>query len=295
MKFSAIFTVLALLLSACVSGPQPEKVEVAPAVSSDTVAMTEQGAAEEEAPAAVLEIDIRVRKETISYADGVVDRTVTYEYEPESWFSLIKRSTYSPSRPEPVETLANTYLNGQLVETVIRGADGKASSRMTRAYNAGNALVEESLFDEKGVLQTRSVFTWNGLWQTGWQVFDGSGQAQARTEYQRNTDGNLQKSLVYNGAGVMLEQVEYSYLPDGRLDTVVYLTPQGTAARRIVYSYTAANEVEEVVYRSVNRLERRQVSVLGSEGEELERRVYDASGKLRERYQFEYDYREEYR
>ncbi|MBU0955883.1 MAG: hypothetical protein KKI09_10680 [Spirochaetes bacterium] len=292
MKFSAIFAVLVLLLSACVSGPQSEQIETVAAVPSDTVAAA-QGGAVEEVPAPVLVKIYSLSKETVSYADGVVDRTITYEYD--SDHRLVKRSTYSPSRPEPVETLVNTYLNGQLVESAILGTDGKISSRITRAYNADSALVEESLFDEKGILQTRSVFSWEASQQAGWQVFDGSGQAQARTEYLRNTDGSLQKSLVYNGAGILLEQVEYSYLPDGRADTVVYLTPQGTAARRIVYNYNIANEVEEVVYRSVNRLERRQVSVLGSEGEVLERRVYDASGKLREQFRFEYDYREEYR
>jgi len=231
-----------------------------------------------------------VVKETILYADGMIDRVLTYTYNSE--LQLTSRISTQPVRAEALETVSYEYKGNLLASRRTVDGNGTVISLIRYEYDSQGRLIREDLLDEKQLMQTRYEFDWTSAGQrASWRVIDASGNLQARSEYLYAGDGRLEGVRLYNGAGILLEQSEYNYQAEGQLESMVYKTPQGTAVRRLVYVYANGNPVEEVLYRSVNRLERKQLSVFGEYGEELSRAVHDASGTLREKILFEYEYR----
>jgi len=230
-----------------------------------------------------------VVKETVSYADGVVDRVVTHEYD-EGLSAILATYTSKPSSPSPAGRVSYAYADGRLASKSSYAEDGSLASRGEYAYDADGGLVKETTLDGKGAVQSVSEWTWaNGL-KASWRVSSGAGAVLARTDYYYDA-GRLASAKLYDGSGVPRGRVEYAYDADGSLTATRYYDADGKADGRIEYRLEGGKPVEESVYRADGRLERRLTYAYGPDGELLRKALLDGSGKPREYVDYEYAFR----
>ncbi len=230
-----------------------------------------------------------VVKETVSYADGVVDRIVTHEYD-EGLMYLLASYSSKPSSLALASRVSYGYADGRLASKAAYAEDGSASSRVEYAYDADGNPIRETTLDGKGAVQSVSEWAWEKGLRTSWRVSSGDGTVLARTDYYYD-DGSLASARLYDGSGGPRGRVEYGYDADGALMSTRYYSADGKSDGRIEYRRDGNRLVEESVYRANGRLERKLTYGYGLDGELLRKTLHDGSGKAREHVDYEYVFR----
>jgi len=276
---------LAILAASCVSSPAERSIESAEgAVGAQPV--TAAPVRKER----IEEVSVPfVTKETMAFADGVVDKTIEYAYS-EGNRRLLRTTTRKPSQPDPIERTEYRYEADRLVARETVGRDGATSSRSAYEYGPRGELVKETVLDGKGLVQSVSEWTWDSGRKASWRVLDASGAALARTDYFYDGE-TLASASLFDGSGGPKGRVEYAYAPGGALSEVRYFGPSGAPDGRIVYELAEGKTIRESVFRADGRLERRLEYSYGPDGALIGRALQDASGRLRERISYENAYR----
>jgi len=260
-----------LVMTSCVTEPKPVPAAAVPAAPVAPVAVV----------AAPVPVPLII-KETISYADGIVDRVVTYEYA-EGSFEYSAKVSRKPSLVDPVERVLRTFAGDRIAGQKTFDAAGLLVSESVYEYNAAGLLTRETIRDAKGITQSVSDYKYSAAGQkTSWVVLNAAGNVLAQTDYAYNATGSLKQIAMSKGAGIATGTAEYEYDAEKRLVGLTYYTPAKTVERRTVYAWKDGNIAEETVYRSENRLERRYKYTYGSNREILTRTLVDAGGANRE-------------
>lgn len=233
-----------------------------------------------------VEIPVLV-KETVSFADGVVDRVVTHEYDDGLTWLL---ASYTSKPSSAAGRISYAYADGRLASKASYAEDGSLSSRGEYAYDADGKLVRETALDGRGAVQSVSEWTWEGGLRMSWRVSSGDGAVLGRTDYYYD-DGRLASARLHDGSGGSKGRVEYAYDADGSLAATRYFDADGKADGRIEYRRDGGLLVEESVYRADGRLERRLTYAYGPAGELSRKTLHDGSGRARELVDYEYAFR----
>jgi len=133
-------------------------------------------------------------KEISYFANGVLDRTITYTYDSDRKL-LQERSVQEPSRSEPTERTVYKYSGGFLSSVSVFDYEGKIKTKTDYTTSPEGRVLQESVVDAKGVPQTSSKYE-----------YDAAGLRVSRK--------------VYDGADVLLAISEYAY-SSGRLSVVI--------------------------------------------------------------------------
>lgn len=294
-----ILTLATALAASCVSAPDAATPDGS-ASTAETASVTTAtvGGAPEAAAPIRKERKEQVRvpvvvKETVTFADGVVDTIVEYSYT-EGYWSILGSVTRKPSMPEPLERSEWRYHEDRLVAKETYGRDGSLSSRSAFEYGPGGVLTRETVYDGKGVVQSVSEWTWDAGRKSSWKVLDAKGVALARTDYFYEGDA-LASAGLFDGSGGPKGRVEYRYDASGALVELRYLGPSGAPDGRIAYELTDGRVARESVYRADGRLERRIDYAYGPDGALVGKSLSDASGRPREKTSYDNAYRIETR
>jgi len=289
MKRSGLIATVVIIASSCVSQPSPPaeapvqetaQVQVQEPVvettATETVAAKEpvrkERIEEFKTPVAV--------KETITFADGVVDRVITLSYDKENRL-LLSTTAKKPSTPDPVERVVYEYQDAMLTVKSTFGSDGSLQSKSQYAYQKSGELIRETILDGKGVVQSISEWTWDNGKKASWQIISAAGLVLAKTEY--FYEGEVQKNAkLYDGAGNVKGSIDYSYAEGNILTAVKYFDAAGAQDGRIEYTIKDGRVVQEDTYRYDGRLERRLSYEYGKDGALLRKTLADSSGKARE-------------
>ncbi len=233
-------------------------------------------------------------KETSYFANGVLDRTVTYAYDA-SLKLLMEKKVQEPSRSEPTERSTYEYAAGAPASTSVFDYEGKLKSRTDFKADASGRVTQETLSDSKGTPQSSSRYQYDaaGL-RTSRRVYDGAGALLAVSEYSY-TAGRLSVVILKDSAERPAGRVEHEYDSAGRLVLRVTFDPAGAVGQRERYVYTGGALTEERVERGDGRLERRTVYEPGPEGAPLKATLYDGAGRVRDVRVYEHAYRTEER
>lgn len=261
----------ALLASACVSTP-PDTTETVEAVSSATEEVRKERVEEFKTPVVI--------KETIRFADGVIDRVIAYTFD-DGYRHLLSTSTTKPSAADPIEHAVYAYDNGMLAATTVYGSDGTVQTRTTYGYDADGHEVRETVLDGKDIVQSVSEWTWTGGRKLSWRVVSAAGVTLAKTDYVYDQD-LLVASSLYDGSGTPKGRITYTYDEAHALVAVAYLNAAGAQDGRIEYTIKDGRPVTESVYRADGKLERKASYEYGAEGAVLRKITADASGTTRE-------------
>ncbi len=279
--YTGLFVVL-LVLNSCVGGPKtaPAPEPVAP------VAPAPVAVAVPEAPKPV-PVPV-ILKETISYADGIVDRIVSYEYA-EGSFDYNAKISRKPSQTDPIERVLRVFDGTKIINQKTLDMTGALVSESIYEYNPAGLLKRETIRDAKGIVQSVSDWTYNAAGQKlSWVVLNAAGNVLAQTDYAYDAKGALKQIAMSKGAGIVTGTAEYELDEAGQLISLTYYTPQKSIERRTVYTWKDGRMIEETVYRAENRLERKYKYTYGQNGEILTKTLLDASGSNREISVFEY-------
>ena len=269
---AATLAAMAALVVSCVSQPVP----------SETVGEKVRKERVEEYKTPV------VLKETVRFADGLVDRVVSYSYD-DGYRHLLSTVARKPSLMDPIERVTYDYRDGVLVGKSTFDPDGALSSKSDYSYLDGH-LVREIILDGKGTVQSSSEWTWDGGRKSSWRVLSATGLALARTDYFYEGD-SLASAKLLGGAGNSKGTIEYVYGEGDTLLAVKYLDAAGGLDGRIEYSLKDGLIAQESVYRADGRLERRLSYEYGPDGALVRRTLADSSGQARETVVYENAYR----
>jgi hypothetical protein len=296
MKRSGLIAAAVLIISSCVSQPTPP-AEVP--VQEPVQAQVQEPAAETPVVAVVKEPVRKERieefktpvpvKETITFADGVVDRVVTMVYDKDNRL-LISTSSKKPSTPDPIERVTYEYQEGLLSVKSVYGSDGSLQSKSQYVYQKPGELIKETILDGKSLVQSISEWTWDNGHKSTWQIISAAGVVLAKTEYVYEGDV-LKAATLYDGAGNSKGSIEYSYGEGDMLTAVKYFNAAGSQDGRVEYVVKDGRVMQESTYRYDGRLERRMSYEYGQDGALLRKTLADSSGKAREVSVFENVYR----
>ncbi len=268
--------VMLIVLTSCVGTPKASPSAATPTAS---------------APVAIAKPPVPVPlvlKETISYADGIVDRVVSYDYA-EGSFDYSAKTSRKPSLVDPVERVVRAFANSKISGQKTFDAASLLVSESLYEYTPAGLLKRETMRDAKGIIQSVSEYGYNaGGQKTSWIVLDAAGNALAQTDYAYNAAGALKQIAMSKGAGIATGTAEYELNAAGQLIALTYFTPAKTVERRTVYTWKDGTISEETVYRAENRLERKYKYTYGPNGEVLTKTLVDAGGANREVSAYEY-------
>ncbi len=272
----AVIPVL-LVLAGCVSAPKPEK------------------SSEPRKKERIETVRVPVlTKETSFFANGVLDRTITYTYDPDNRL-LLERTVREPSRSEPTERTVHAYKDGKLVSAAILDYEGKPKSRTDYTLDAAGNVAQETVTDSKGAVQTSSRYEYgaDGL-RTVRKVYDASGVLLAVSEY-AYAAGRLSVVTMKDAAERPAGRITHEYSADGLLVTRTSFDPSGAVTSRERFAYKGSVLAEERTERGDGRLERRIVYEIGPENAPVKSTLYDGSGRVRDMRTYEHTFRNEER
>ncbi len=233
-------------------------------------------------------------KETSYFANGVLDRTVTYTYDA-SRRLLLEKTVQEPSRSEPTERTVYQYTGTSPASSVVYDSEGRQKSRTDLKVDPAGRVTEEVLSDAKGTPQSASRYQYDpsGL-RTSRRTYDGTDALLAVSEYSY-TSGRLAVVILKDSAERPAGRVEHEYDADGRLTLRVTFDAAGAVVQRERFAYSGGALTEERVERGDGRLERRTVYEIGPEGAPVKSTLYDGSGRVRDVRVYEYGFRTEER
>lgn len=230
-----------------------------------------------------------VVQETISFADGLVDRVISYQYE-DGYSRLIATVAQKPSSSKVLERVLYAYADTRLLSKTAYGVDGLVASTLVYAYGEDGELTGETILDARNQAQSLSTWTWELGKKSSWRVFSGANAPLARTDYVYEGD-TLKVARLYDGSGGNKGRIEYSYKDDGELIRIDYFNAAGTQDGRTEYTHGNGLVVEERVYRADGRLERRIHYGYSPDGALIKKTLTDSSGRTRETIVYEHAYR----
>lgn len=266
-----VLCIAAMVLSSCVSTP-PETAEPVEAVSAASEQVKKERTEEFKTPI--------VLKETIQFADGVIDRVTTYTYD-DGYKHLLSTVATKPSVTDPIERVVYAYDNGLLAVKTVYGSDGTVQTKTSYGYGPDELMTKETVLDGKDAVQSISEWAWNGPKKLSWRVISAAGLTLAKTEYAYDHD-LLSTSSLFDGSGTPKGRIVYGYDAANALVSVSYFNAAGAQDGRTEYSIKDGRPVTESVYRADGRLERRISYEYGAEGAMLKKITADASGTPRE-------------
>lgn len=293
MVRTLLIVLMAALAFSCATGPASEP----PAATGATAPQVQPEAPKKAEPVRkerIEEYKVPVPvKETVVFADGVVDRIVTYEYS-EGFKAVLSTTARKPSSPDPIERVSFEYKNGLLAVKSTFGADGALAGKSEYAYGPQGELVGEAIYDGKGSVQSSSEWAWEGGRKASWLVKSAAGAVLAKTEYVY--EGQVLKSArLLDGAGNNKGRIEYSYGAGGALTATRYFNASGAPDGRVEYEVKDGKTVKESAFLPDGRLERRVSYEYGPDGSLAKKSLADSSGRAREVSTFENAYRVETR
>jgi len=278
----AFLSIATALLASCVSAPSQ-------AESSPPEAVPQRKERIEEYKTAL------VRKETRSFADGLVDRVSSYDYAP-GLERLLSVSISKPSVAGPVERLEYAYdARGMLRQKSVYGPDAALVSTSGYEYNAQGRVEREILKDARGAVLTQSAWGYEGALKANWRVLDPNGVALARTDYLY--DGStLVEARMFSGGGALTGSIRYEYKEypaEARLLVAErYFNASGAPDGAKAYERDAAGRLlQETHTRADGRRERVIGYEYGPQGELLKATYKDGAGTPREFIAYEYAWR----
>jgi hypothetical protein len=283
---------VAFLVISCVSQPVPatqdeqpqaEAVTVAPAAPSGPVR-------KERLEAYMVPVVI---KETVSFADGLVEKVITYTYD-EGYKKLLSTVSRKPSAKNPLESTSFDYLGEAVASKSTFGPDGTRISKCEYQYGSKGELVKETVLDGKGIVQSISEWVWDNGRKSTWRVLNGAGLIQARTEYSYEVD-RLAGTRLLDGSGSEKGKIEYIYAEGDALAQIKYFTAAGSPDGKIDYVLKDGMVTQENVYRADGRMERRLSFEYGLHGALVKKTLADSAGRTREITMYENAYRTETR
>ena len=222
MKRLGLFAA-AILAVSCVSQPAtPPEAEPQPVAPVAKAPVRKERIEEYKVPVVV--------KETVSFADGVVDKVISYGYG-EGYAILLSSVARKPSSSEPSERIAFEYAGGRLSVKSTFGPDGALSSKCVYEYNGSGELVRETILDGKGVIQSVSEWIWDNGRKSSWRVLSAAGVVMARTDYFYEGD-RLASTKLMDGSGNAKGRIEYSYAEGDKLAKVLYFNAAGAPEDR---------------------------------------------------------------
>jgi hypothetical protein len=272
--------IAALLAVACVSTP-PDTTETVKAVGSASEQVKKERIEEFKTP--------MILKETIQFADGVIDRVITYTYD-DGYRHLLSTIATKPSSIDPIERVVYGYDNGVLAVKTLYGSDGIVQSKTAYDYSPDGLMTKETVLDGKDMVQSISEWTWEGSRKVSWRVISTAGLTLAKTEYVYDHD-MLVASSLFDGSGTPKGRIAYAYGEANALVTVSYFNAAGAQDGRTEYTLKDGRPATESVYRADGRLERKVSYEYGAEGALLKKIIADASGTPREIATYDYAYR----
>ncbi|GAB1456442.1 hypothetical protein MASR2M48_17500 [Spirochaetota bacterium] len=234
-----------------------------------------------------------VAKETISFADGMIDKVVSYTYEDE-YSRLVSIVTQKPSSSRIVERIVYAYSDDRLTSKTTFGTNGLIVSTNVYLYDEDGKLIEETILDARNQTQSVSKWTWDQGRKLSWRVYSGADALQARTDYVY--DGEILKTTrLFDGSGIDKGRIEYVYRHDGALMRLDYFNAAGVHDGRTEYTLIddlVGNRVgQERVYRADGRLERRLDFFYSPDGALIKKTLADSGGRVRETIVYENAYR----
>lgn len=232
-------------------------------------------------------------KETVSFADGLVDKIITYAYD-EGYKKLLSAVSQKPAAKNPLERTSFEYLGEAVSSKSTFGPDGTRLSKYEYSYDSDGALVKETILDSKGLVQSVSEWTWNDGRKSTWRVLTGAGLIQARTEYFYEV-ARLVMARLLDGSGSEKGKIEYIYADSNTPVQIKYSTAAGSPDGRIDYMLKDGLVAQENVFRADGRLERRLSFQYSPDGALLKKTLADSAGRTREITVYEYAYRTETR
>ncbi len=269
----------ALLVSACASAP----LEGVGAGSESPVAAER---------AETVRVPVLV-EEKAYLADGTLDRTTAWAYDPE-YREALKRIVVEAGRADPVEILTREFAPGSVVEALF-DSEGRLVSRKTIRLDAEGRKIRETV---EGSIQERGTVS---EWSYGpngrlaeWRVSDAAGLPLAVTKY-AYSGGRLATAKMYDPSGTFEGRLDYKYDSSGRLSVRTLSDAAGKLERREEFKWRDGILVEEASYGRAGALERREVHEIGPDGERVATTVYDQAGRVRRKLEFSYVWREETR
>lgn len=275
-KFLAPAIVLSIALAGCVSAPPDTSPEARRKERIETVRVPV------------------LLKELSYFADGILDRTIHYAYDP-TLKLLLEKKVQEPSRTEPTERTVYEYTGAAPASVSIYDYEGNLKTRTDFKTDASGRVTREIVTDSSGKLQSSVQYEYDpaGL-RTSRKVYNSSESLLAVSEYSY-TAGRLSVLILKDSAGLPAGRVEHEYDTMGRLVLRTTFDFSGAVARRERFVYTGDFLSEERQERGDGRVERRTVYEKGPEGAPAKSTVYDGAGRVRDVRVFEYGFRVEER
>ena len=233
-------------------------------------------------------------KETSYFADGILDRHISYSYD-STLTRLLERTVQEPSRAEPTERRVYEYAGKTLVSVSVYDPEGKLWLRTDFKADAAGRVSQEVVSDAKGIPQTSSRYEHDaaGL-QTARRVYDGSGGLLAVSEYSY-ASARLSVVVMKDAAERPAGRIENEYDAEGRLTAHITFDPAGTVSQRERFVFAGGILAEERLESGDGRLVSRTVYEAGPEGAPLRSTLYDGTGRVRDLRVYEYAFRTEER
>lgn len=306
MKRMSVVLVSVVLAMSCVSDPAPAEgpvtdVTATPSSTAAASPATTTAPAATTAPTATATTtpkpepvrkerieEVRVPlivRETILFADGLVDRVITTTWDKELK-NIVSTVAKKPSVPEPVDKVDFTYANGKLTRKTAYGPDGLVSMKISYEYDKDGNLTRETLRDSKDIVQSVSEYTWKEGQKKSWKIITGTNVVLALTEY-AYTKNLLTEAKMLDGAGNPKGMIKYSYDTAGNLVRVEYFDSKGQSDGWTTSIFKDGLKVEESVYRAGGRPERTVQYEYGTDGALVRKTLMDGSGARRESSEFE--------
>jgi hypothetical protein len=275
-RLGAIAALAALLFAGCVSAPSGKAPEPKRTVRTETVRV----------PVIV--------KETSYFANGALDRTVSYVYDP-SLQLLLERVVQEPSRSEPTEKTTYGYSGNSLASVTVLNSEGKVKTRTAYETDASGRVIRETVYDAKDIPQTQSRYEYDSAGRkTSRKVYDGAGVFLAVSEYSYK-GGRLEVVLMKDAAERPAGRIEHEYDAAGCLVARTSFDPTGAVSQRENFTYVNGVLVEEKTESGNGRTERRVVYEIGPDGVPIKSTLRDSSERIRDIRVYEYVLRTEER
>lgn len=288
MKQSGFFAIAFLMVS-CVSQPVPTTQEEQPLTVASTPAPS--GPVRKERIESY-EVPV-VIKETVSFADGLVEKVIVYAYD-DGYKKLLSTISRKPSAKSALESTTFEYLGDQITSKSTFGPDGTRLSTDEYQYSSTGELVKETVLDGKGVVQSISEWVWDDGKKSTWRVLTGTGLIQAKTEYSYEA-GRLAATRLFDGSGNGKGKIEYIYADGDALVQIKYFTAAGSPDGKIDFILKDGKVSQENTYRADGRLERRLSYEYSPDAAIIQKTLADSAGRSREITTYEYANRTETR
>ncbi len=233
-------------------------------------------------------------KETVAYPDGLVDTYTVYKYD-DSLKRLLEKTTFDPTRPDPVERTVSEYdAAGILVDELNYGSNGSLRSRKDVTWTSEGLLATEKGTDAKGLGQYASNYSYDKAGRRVlWQAFDGSGILRATTSYAYDGQGRPLLIEIRNAAKALTGSIEIDYAAGGSTETRTYLASDGSVQGIEVSLYKDGELLRFERRHPDNSLIEATDYSYGSLGERLTAVLSDPTGKVKERRSYEYAIRKD--